>query len=384
VRLPISAIDAISPAFHHTKQQLFQPFRIWQWARLALVGLLAGEMSSGGGCNFQVPQMRDGGQRFLPGSGPLASSNPALFFGLVALLVVLGVVLWLLILYASSVMRFVLFDSVLAKECHIRESWNRRQRPGLRYLGFHLLLLLGWLVVLTIVVGIPAGIAFAAGWLKNPSQHPVPLILGGIVLFFVLLALIVAFLAIMVLTKDFVVPQMAIEDIGVIEGWRRLGSRIRSEKGGFAAYLGMKILMALGAAMIIGIVSIFLVLLVAIPLGAVGAIALITGKTAGLTWNVYTITFAVVAGGFLVAIFIYAMALISVPAMVFFPAYSIHFFASRYQPLDAVLHPALYVPPPPELPPVSEVPPSSGTSPPDAAPPSEPPPLSPDFNPNPA
>ena len=33
-----SAVDAIAPAFEHTKQQLLQPFQLSQWAKLALVG----------------------------------------------------------------------------------------------------------------------------------------------------------------------------------------------------------------------------------------------------------------------------------------------------------------------------------------------------------
>jgi len=49
--LTFSAVDAIYPAIEHTKKQLFQPFRLGQWTRLALVGLLAGELGSGGGCN---------------------------------------------------------------------------------------------------------------------------------------------------------------------------------------------------------------------------------------------------------------------------------------------------------------------------------------------
>jgi len=98
------------------------------------------------------------------------------------------------------------------------------------------------------------------------------------------------------------------------------------------------------SAMVLGIVSFIVILLVAIPLGGIGVIAVITGKTAGLTWNAYTITLAVIAGAFLILIILYALALISVPVIVFFPAYSIHFFASRYRPLDALLHPAPPVP----------------------------------------
>jgi len=42
--LPISAVDAINLAIEHTKRQLLHPFRIGQWTRLAVVGLLAGEL----------------------------------------------------------------------------------------------------------------------------------------------------------------------------------------------------------------------------------------------------------------------------------------------------------------------------------------------------
>ena len=40
--MPLSAVDAVSPATQHAKQQLLQPFRWGQWSRLALVGFLAG------------------------------------------------------------------------------------------------------------------------------------------------------------------------------------------------------------------------------------------------------------------------------------------------------------------------------------------------------
>jgi hypothetical protein len=66
--LPISAVDTISLAIEHTKRQLFQPFRLGQWTRLALVGLLAGELGSGGGLrgsNFRFPQ-HPGASRHFP------------------------------------------------------------------------------------------------------------------------------------------------------------------------------------------------------------------------------------------------------------------------------------------------------------------------------
>jgi hypothetical protein len=338
--LPISAVDTITLAFQHTKRQLVQPFRFWQWTRLAVVGLLAGEMGSGG-CNvpsnFNFPK-HAGTSRQLLDSG-LGSIDPALYAGLIAVLVVTGLVFAVIMTYISSVMRFVLFDSVLAKECHIRQGWHRRQGAGWKYflwqLGYLFIIITG----LAVLVGVPAGYAFALGWFKAPGAHILGLVLGGVAVFFLTSIFFVAAAVIHVLTKDFVVPQMALEGIGVIEGWRRLWPMLQAERGGYAVYVLMKIVLAIGAGIVIGIVSIMLALVVAIPTVGLGIVAALTGKTAGLTWNVFTITVAVVVGCILLAAFLYLLALISVPAIVFFPAYAMYFFAPRYRTLSLVLYP---------------------------------------------
>jgi hypothetical protein len=345
--LPISAIDAISPAFDHTKQQLFKPFHAAQWAKLALVGFLAGELSSGGcnGGSFQMPTRSSGGHRLIDLALP--NVNPALFAALIALLIVLGIVFWILFLYVNSVMRFVLFDSIVAKRCEIRPSWARRHGVGLRYFVWQILFLLTMGVGVTVLVGIPAALALAMGWLQAPKQHMIPLILGGMLLFFVVMGFILLSLVVHVFTKDFVVPEMALENVSAIEGWRRLLPMLKAEKGSYAGYIGMKIVMSLGAAVVVGIVTFIVLLIFLIPVGGFGVIAVMAGKTAGLTWNLYTITLAVVMGCVVLAVLLYIVSLISVPAIVFFPAYSIYFFASRYPALDTLLRP-----PPPMAPPI--------------------------------
>src|SRR5215813_14171156 len=109
--MPISAVDTISLAFQHTKQQLLQPFRFGQWVRLAIVGLLAGELGSGGS-NLRSSLGKGGG-----GGGPLPPGfphiDPAILGAMIALLIVIGLVFFLVMTYISSVMRFILFDSVL-------------------------------------------------------------------------------------------------------------------------------------------------------------------------------------------------------------------------------------------------------------------------------
>jgi hypothetical protein len=345
--LPISAVDTITLAFQHTRRQLLQPFRFWQWTRLAVVGLLAGEAGSSGGfnfpTNFNLPRHPTPSENFIPS---LPNIDPATLSALIVVMVVAGFVFVIVFAYVSSVMRFILFDSILARECHIRQGWNRRHAIGWKYfwwqLGFGVIML----AVLAVLVGIPAAIAYSMGWFRTPEEHVLALVLGGIALFFVLMIFFVAAIVIQVFTKDFVVPQMALEGIGAVEGWRRLWPMIESEKGGYATYIGMKIVLAVGAGIVVGIVILILSLIIAIPTVGLAIVAALTGKTAGLTWNVFTITAAIVIGSILLAVFLYIVALISVPVTVFFPAYSIYYFAPRYRPLSL----ALYPPPPPAIP----------------------------------
>src|SRR5258708_9166090 len=138
-----------------------------------------------------------------------------------ALVIVTAFVVGMVLMYISSVMRFILFDSVLGKECHIRQYWSARQTAGWRYFLWKLLYTVVTFGVLIVLVGIPAGIGFILGWFTQPKQHLVGLVLGGIILFFLFVIVLVAIAVVYVLTKDFVVPQMALEDIGAFEGWRR-------------------------------------------------------------------------------------------------------------------------------------------------------------------
>ncbi len=342
--MPISAVDAISPAFQHAKQQLLQPFRFTQWVRLALVGFLAGELGSGGGCNanFNLPSTHHsrGSEQFLSAAWPAhLTGHPAMLAGLIVALIVVGLGLIVLFIYINSVMRFILFDSIVAKECHIRQGWVRRRHNGLRYFIWQILLMLVTFAALVLLIGIPLAFAWAVGWFDHPGQHLLPLVLGGVLLFFLFLALVVVLAVVHVMTKDFVVPQMALEDLSAFEGWRRLWTWLKAEKGGYAGYIAMKIGLAIAAGIALAIIAVIVFLVLLIPIGGVGVVAVLAGKAAGLTWDFYTITLAVVAGCVVLALLIFVFALISVPAIVFFPAYSIYFLAARYPALAALLSP---------------------------------------------
>lgn len=340
--MPISAPDAVQPAFRHAKEQLFQPFRFGQWMRLAFVGLLAGEMGSGGGCNFSYPMntQQRGSQHFAGVAWPAPFTNhPALLVGLIVAVIVVSIVLVVIFTYISSVMRFILFDSIVARDCHIRQGWARRKGSGFRLFLWQLLFMLATLAAFSVVIGVPAACAWALGWFADARDHVLGLVLGGLILFFVFLVLLVFVAVVNVMTKDFVVPQMALEDISVMESWRRLWLWLKHDKGGYAGYIGMKIVLAIGAAIAVMIVMLIAIFVLLIPIGGIGVVAVLGGKAAGWTWNPWTITLAVIAGCIALLILILTVALISVPVIVFFPAYSIYFFAPRYSQLALLLWP---------------------------------------------
>jgi len=341
----LSAIDAIAPAFEQMRRQLFSPFSFGQWVRFAIVGLLAGEMGGLGGCNsrfsfpFDIPSSSRPNQL----QGPLAAASALVVLGVV-LAIVLGLILLLVFTYVSSRMRFVLFDSVIARRCKVREFWGRRSEPALNYflwqLGFALVLLSA-MVVLVVPPLVFAGLM---GWFANPREHLLPLVLGGLVLVLLVLGVAIAAGVIHVMTKDFVVPQMAMEGTGAVEGWRRLTSMISGDRWSYAGYVGMKILLSIGAAIILGIITLLMMLVLLLPVGGAGVIAILGGRAAGLTWNPLTIAIAVVVALILLLAFVFLSALLSTPAIVFFPAYSIHFFAARYEPLRTAIQASGNVP----------------------------------------
>ena len=338
--MPISAMDSITLAFEHTKRQLFQPFRFGQWVRLAMVGLLAGELGSGGNLNLNAKPAQQPHPQ-IPAIGDIFHKiDPAILASVITALVITGLVLVIVMAFISSVMRFILFDSVLTRECRIRAGWSRRQDNGWKYFLWQLGLILATIAASAVLIAGPVAFASAMGWFHPWRAHLVQLVLTGIAAVLLLAAFMMALALIHVLTKDFVVPQMAFEGIGALEGWRRLWPMIETDIKGFDIYVGMKIILTIVAGIAIGIVGIILSVILAVPVIAIVAAVVIAGKNAGLTWDVSTITAAVLAACVVLLIFFFLISLVTVPVIVFFPAYSIYFFAGRYRPLNLALYAA--------------------------------------------
>src|SRR2546421_1696773 len=137
--MPMSAVDVVSPALEHTKQQLFRPIRWRKWARVALLGLATGELSStgcpGGGFNFSIPSTHTGNSsRSLLALPSVLHSLSALQAALLITgLIVVMFLFMVLFLYVNSVCRFILFDCVLTGRCVLGDGCNRWGPQGQRF-----------------------------------------------------------------------------------------------------------------------------------------------------------------------------------------------------------------------------------------------------------
>ncbi len=349
-----SAVDVISTAFEHTRKQLAEPFRLGQWARLALLALATGELSSGGGCSngwsrlSGLAKAPNPSQNFIDPKDVLRGIDPALIGTLLVVAMLGGLVLMLVWIYVSSISRFILFESVLQKRCDsLSAGWQRWQGRGLSYFWWQLALAIVGVGVAAVLF-LPLLLPVLAS-MRN-HEHPGP----GLILAFLPMILVfgifgLIMLLIAVLAKDFVVPLMAVDGVGVMEGWRRLLGMMKAEKASYAGYCGMKIVLAIGASVVFGILSGIAALFVILPVGIAAGVVVIVGKGAGLGWNAFTITAAIVVGVIALAVLLYVIALVCVPIAVFFPAYAMYFFAERFPALHARLYPPappLPIPPP--------------------------------------
>jgi len=343
---PLSAIDAISPAWDHTRKLLLSPMR---WQTLLKIGVVAFFAGAGGG-SFSSGN----GSGFHPGSSGGSSPHwPAMHLpalaAIASLIVVIGVVLlilWFAFFYLSSRLQFVLFDVVLRRDTTIGPIWSRFGPATWRWMGLKLLLSLAALLVL-----LPVLIPIVTGVIHAISQgHAAPAnfaaLLAGLFASFALIFLVVIVLSLCsLLLYCFGLPSMALEATPLRETFARVLRLVRAEPLQVFIFVVMRIVLQIAFAIGIGIAFFLGALVLLIPFGAIGGILwalLHSGPTAvkvfmGLGIAILAIVYA--------AIVLAAGLMCSSVVGTFFQAYSLYFLGGRYPLLGEILHPTPLPPP---------------------------------------
>jgi hypothetical protein len=246
---------------------------------------------------------------------------------------------------------------VVTRHCEIRSGWKRWRETGLRYFFWDVGFAICCIAVLIAMIGLPLWTAFRrmpAGQTPNVAAFVATLLS---VLFFVFLFFIVASV-IDLFARDFLVPVMALENCGVWDGWRRVLHMVNEEKLAYSGYVLMKIVLAVGSAILFGIVDLIAFLFLLIPLGIIGVAVYFGVRGMNLGWNMGTISALVIGVALVIAAVLWIFAFIYSPGLVFFQSYALRFFASRFPALNAAMQPPAPIAPatpaaPPSAPPAA-------------------------------
>ena len=339
---PLSAVDCVRPAVDRTEKFMFSPFRWARWWRMALLGLATGEFASQGGCNFgggdwsKITNPSGGGA-----TSPLPHSIPGITAATIATLITVAVVgaivLVIVHLYVSSVARFMYFDAVATGRVRLREGWKRWSAHGFRYFLFNLAFMAIVFGIFLLTGGFIFLLAWKSGVFHNAKEHAGMIVLAAVVLLPIFLLFMLLLMVAGVLIKDFLIPIIALEDITIPDALWKLWRMIKTKKSDYAMYLLIKIAMAVGVGIALGIINLIIIVVLAVPVVIV-LVAMVAANPASLH-NPAVIAGLITLGICALVPLLIVMGLIAAPAVVFYEAYVLNFFASRYAPLWTLMNP---------------------------------------------
>jgi hypothetical protein len=381
---PISAADAIAPAFRRARSILGVPFRLGFFLKICFFAALTesgfftasfsypiqgASAASQAGVHHMQSAPAD---NFVASAiGPLGALGAGVILLILAAAIV-GLILWAIVTYLFCRLRLTVLDLAIYREGLIRRAWRKYSRQAWRYFGLTILTMLVFLVILAAVIGpfIPAFIRITRS--MDPT-HPDPFAILGLMLplFAAILSLSLLGVIVDAVIRDFLLPPMIVEDASIESSLRRFFRMLRHEPGQTSLYIFLRILMSMVFATglsIIFLIPVIMLALVAILIGFPLYHALWQGGA-----QVLFVLYVVGAGCCILTLYFLAITVVFGATSIFKLCYAVTFYGARYPELNNLLDP----PPPapeaalPPTPPPSDAPPL----PPFPQPATDPPPL---------
>lgn len=296
----ISVIAPVSLAWERVKDVLFRPFDLAKWLTIGFCAWLAflGESGGGGGGgNWKMSNNRGEAQRALADAKRFVMDNLEWIIPLAAMLVCIGIVVWLAITWLSSRGKFMFLHCVATNSGEVREPWIRYGEQANSLFLFRIVFgLISLVAFLPFLIGLGVLVlAFASGEST---------LAGGALIWLVLLGLAficgtLVFVLIAALMEHFVVPIMFLQGTNCMQGWRQLIALMLEYKGSFVLYILFQVVMHI----ILGV--------------AVFALVIVTCCVAGCLLAIP-----------------YIGTVLFLPVLVFFRSYSAYYLAQYGEELD--------------------------------------------------
>lgn len=345
----LSALDAFSPAMARVSAMLFKPFRLGTWLKMGFIGLLGGGVArfSSGNLNFRGPMFPP--SRTPSGRMPdnpfaelqriLHSIHIADHMHAIVTALAIAVAISLIFLYLFCRFRFVLFDSVITTQPAVGRGWRLYASQANRYFGFWLVFRLVSFGVFALIIGIPLWHAYKNGALSGDGSVLVLLkLVASIALVAILASIVVGIIS--TLMKDFIMPIMALDNFDLGDAWSALWRVIASEPGAWAGYLGMKLVLTIGAGIALAIAFVIALLPAFVVIGIPTALLVVVGVFSLKSGAVAVGVVICAIAGLLAATALCCIYMVlTAPITVFFASYAFYFFGGRYPKLGALLWP---------------------------------------------
>ncbi len=319
---PLSALDAISPAFSRTRLVLFTPFRRGRSWKLAATGYL----TMAGILFFPFPLLY---LVALPFMGPVVLGfKTALVIG-----VVLLTALYIWLFHLCSRLGFAFLEIVLERGEFVAPAWRRHGPASRRWSACKIAF--GSLAALALAPAIAAYLRHLIPEVARMAQHPDQAPAFGFLMtfmsgYFLVAAGFLAFGVIIALANDFVVPSLALEQTTLGEAFRRFGRLLRQEPGQVALYAFLKFAFALVGYMAVNLAFEIAFLVVAILVGLVGWALGFALHSMGISIPVLVVLGAAVVVPAFMALAGYLLLLGVGTVATFLQAYLLYFLGGRY------------------------------------------------------
>src|SRR6185312_8526282 len=182
-----------------------------------------------------------------------------------------------------------LFDTVVTGRAEIARGWQKYESQANRYFGFWIVFRLVTWGAFFLIVGWPLWRAYKNGLFSGDNSLPMFFAIIASVAVGVL-AVTIAFAVVSTLAKDFIMPVLALDDLSVGDAWSAVWRVAASEPKAWAAYMGMKLLCAIGSSIALSIAFVIAllpaVILIGIPVGILVALGILAFKAIGAVFGI--------------------------------------------------------------------------------------------------
>ncbi len=334
---PLSASDALSPAFRRARLILFEPFdkgRTWKIA--ATIYIAKSSIIFVPVTLFVFA--------FLP---LIARSAGLLTASAVAAGISVGTLVYVVFYALCSRLQFVAFDMVLYREQFVGPSWRKHRAAASRW--FAAKAALG--SILTLIGGLPLAIYFYRifSWsIAHPHSDQVPGSVAPVfAAFFLIFFGTLGLLGLGLFLSDFLVPLLALEDLTIHQACTRCWQLVRVDPWAFVRFVLLKSAIAFIGyyAVLFGLEILMILAMALLALAGLAVGALV--HLAGVPWYMLQgigIVFAFVAYlGFLFYVTPIGMGFF----MTFLDCHTLYFLAGRFPRIGELLAPTPPLQPPP-------------------------------------